>query len=193
MFSKSKTSPASINHEIELHAEPYNTTKPTAKLPTSLQFSNMNGKLISYYHTFNCSRDTKARKIIGGLFTQNKINNSIQEIRINFEQNSSTELKETYNASGFRNTPKLVNIIEKYTNTTHNYISKNNPECSYKNNNQMFKSLSHVIDDDLSNIDVKNLVSICYFFAKLLCKMIIHLESILCNIFMYGGFPYGKN
>lgn len=101
----------------------------------------------------------KTRKTLDGFLTHNKINNTIHDIKLYFEQNNVNTLKEAYYATSITDIPKFANDFEKFTNTTDNSTFEHKPESFYKNPDRTFKSLPHVIGDDLSNIDVKNLVS----------------------------------
>lgn len=137
-------------------------TKSTENVPSSLKV--VNNKLTSYYHTFNCSRSLKKHKSVHDFFDSNlQKNNTINGIKNNFENRVDEIRHARSNANNLR-------LFEKYSSYGHNNTINNhhhdhsngvqNESGHILTNNKSKPKLTlNGIGEDLSNIDVKSLVS----------------------------------
>lgn len=142
---------------------PTTTTTPPNKLLTT------NNKTTSYYHTFNCSRDMKRRKSANNFLNRDMTNNTINELKNNFER----LIEETQRQAGKKQQTIINNLHSNNTNIHNNHNHMNN---AIINNARIFSNRQDILmntdrknkkltsnGDDLSNIDVKSLVSIFLF------------------------------
>uniref|UniRef100_A0A336NA21 CSON010583 protein n=1 Tax=Culicoides sonorensis TaxID=179676 RepID=A0A336NA21_CULSO len=159
-------------------------------IPSNKFTSNNNNKTTSYYHTFNCSRDMmKKRKSVNNFLNRDMTNNTINELKNNFER-LIEETQRQQEKKQQKITSAIINNQHNNTNNYHNNM-KNKENCSngissinnsrvYSNRQDILmntdrrnKKLTNCYGDDLSNIDVKSLVSILVFFHLLLIIFVI--------------------
>lgn len=160
-----------INGNYKASPSPTSTTT-SPSLPTNNKFTSTNNKITSYYHTFNCSRDMKKRK--NNFLNRDMTNNTINELKNNFER----LIEETQRQAGKK---QIINNLQQqqqhynnHTNNKHHITSNGGNEinnlrivCNRQdilmNTDRRNKKLTSY-GDDLSNIDVKSLVSIFFMF-----------------------------
>lgn len=133
-------------------------TPQPSELPSNKFASN---KVTSYYHTFNCSRDMKKRKTVHNFLHRDMTNNTINELRNNFER--------IFSNGGNNNHEHTTTSSTTITNNNHNKNHKtrqfSNRQDILMNTDRQKKFPLTCYGDDLSNIDVKSLVStslVCY-------------------------------
>lgn len=180
-------------------------TSPSATSPTTNNNNNnkhipipsnkftSNNKTTSYYHTFNCSRDMKKRKSVNNFLNRDMTNNTINELKNNFER----LIEETQRQAGKKNQQQNTTIINNLQQQQHNNstnINNMNMNGNGKtiNNSRIFSNRQDILmntdrrnkkltsyGDDLSNIDVKSLVSSFAFLFPLkmyVCKKGVYLR-----------------
>lgn len=163
---------------------------PPPSLPNKLTSNN---KTTSYYHTFNCSRDMKRRKSVNNFLNRDMTNNTINELKNNFER----LIEETQRQAGKKQQTIINNLHNSNTtnihNNNHNQNHVNmNGNSNGINNSRIFSNRQDILmntdrtnkkltsyGDDLSNIDVKSLVSIFFLFF-VACKFQFCLHVCVC-------------
>lgn len=143
-------------------------SQPTNNIPIPSNKFTSNNKTTSYYHTFNCSRDMKKRKSVNNFLNRDMTNNTINELKNNFER----LIEETQRQAGKKQqqqqqTTTIINNLHNSTNINMNGNGINNSRIFSNrqdilmNTDRRNKKLT-TYGDDLSNIDVKSLVSIFF-------------------------------
>lgn len=129
---------------------------PPSELPSNKFASN---KATSYYHTFNCSRDMKKRKTVHNFLHRDMTNNTINELRNNFERLFSNGGNNHDHTTTTTTTTSSTTITNNNHNKNHKTRQFSNRQDILMNTERQKKFPLTCYGDDLSNIDVKSLVS----------------------------------
>lgn len=143
----------------------------THNIPLPSNKFTSNNKTTSYYHTFNCSRDMKNRKTVNNFLNRDMTNNTINELKNNFER--LIEETQRQLAGKKQQTTTIINNLHNTTNLNMNMNGNginnsrifSNRQDILMNTDRRNKKLTSY-GDDLSNIDVKSLVSIFCLFVS---------------------------
>lgn len=166
-------------------------SQPTNNIPIPSNKFTSNNKTTSYYHTFNCSRDMKKRKSVNNFLNRDMTNNTINELKNNFERLIEETQRQAGKKQQQQQTTTIINNLHNSTNINMNGNGINNSRIFSNrqdilmNTDRRNKKLT-TYGDDLSNIDVKSLVSIffCVFISVLQC----HVKVCRCVIWVSFSF-----
>lgn len=124
----------------------------------------------------------KRRKSVNNFLNRDMTNNTINELKNNFER----LIEETHRQAKCREPTAIINNLHSNTNNMNgNNINNSRIFCNRQdilmNTDRRNKKLTSY-GDDLSNIDVKSLVSIIFLFLLLFsvaCKVLITFMLII--------------